>query len=455
MNRSNLHEYQNKALAFIKDKRKCALFLDMGLGKSVSTLTAVSDMLDDFAVNKVLIVAPLRVANTVWRQEAQKWDHLKHLKISIVTGNKTERISAMESEADIYVINRENVKWLVEGKETFGSGQNLRIKKWKWKWDMLVVDESSSFKSHKSQRFKALRKMTKHLKSVVLLTGTPSPNGIADLWSQMYLIDNGERIGRTLGNFRSRFLVQEGYMSYSYRPRKGADKEIQELIKDVCITMSAEDYLELPERISLSEYVELPDNVQKQYTELEKEFLLTLESGDVEALSAAVLGNKLLQMCNGAVYDTEGVAHTIHDLKLKALKEIIEDHPNENFLIAYNFKSDLARLTKIFPQGVTLSKSTDEINEWNKGRIKLLFAHPASAGHGLNLQAGGSNIIWFGLNWSLELYQQFNARLHRQGQDKPVKIIHIVVKEGIDEKVMKALGSKAKTQNDLLEYLKK
>lgn len=443
MDRSNLHDYQNKALAFIKDKRKCALFLDMGLGKTVSTLTAVSDMLDDFAVNKILIVAPLRVANTVWKQEAQKWDHLKHLKISIVTGNHNNRIKAMQTDADIYVINRENVDWL------FG------IKWENTKLDMLVIDESSSFKSHKSKRFKALRKNTKDFKSVVLLTGTPSPNSIADLWSQMYLIDNGERLGRTLGNFRSRFLTQAGYMSYTWKPRKGADKEIQKLIEDVCITMSAEDYLELPEKISLSEYVELPENVQAQYNELEKEFLITLESGDIEALSAATLGNKLLQMCNGAVYDSEGIAHIMHDIKLKALKEIIEDHPNENFLIAYNFKSDLVRLSKTFPQGVTLSKSTEDITKWNKGKIKLLFAHPASAGHGLNLQAGGSNIIWFGLNWSLELYQQFNARLHRQGQDKPVKIIHIVVKDGIDEKVMKALGSKAKTQKDLLEYLKK
>jgi|JYMV01.1.fsa_nt_gi SNF2 family DNA or RNA helicase len=451
MDRSDLHEYQNKALAFIKDKRKCALFLDMGLGKTVSTLTAISDMLDDFSINKILIIAPLRVANTVWKQEAQKWDHLKHLNFSLVTGSGKERAKAIEAEADIYIINRENVKWLTEGHEGLGRATI----KWKWKWDMVVVDESSSFKSHKSQRFKALRKMTKHFKSVVLLTGTPSPNGIADLWSQMYLLDNGERLGRTLGNFRSRFLVQEGYMSYAYRPRKGSSEEIQGLIKDVCITMSAEDYLELPEKISLRECIELPDNVQAQYDELEKEFLLTLESGDVEALSAAVLGNKLLQVCNGAVYDTEGVAHTIHDLKLKALKEIIEDHPNENFLIAYNFRSDLVRLSKMFPQGVTLSKSTEEIDRWNKGEIKLLFAHPASAGHGLNLQAGGSNIVWFGLNWSLELYQQFNARLHRQGQNKPVKIIHIVVKKGIDEKVMKALGSKAKTQKDLLEYLKK
>ena len=441
LSRVNLHNYQNKALAFIKDKRKCALFLDMGLGKSVTTLTAASDMLEDFLVEKVLVVAPLRVANTVWKQEAEKWSHLNHLKISIATGSENSRLASLQSDSDIYVINRENIAWLVRAL--------------KWKWDMVIIDESSSFKSMKSQRFKALRKVTKHFQSVVLLTGTPSPNGITDLWSQMYLIDNGERLGRTISNFRSRFLHKTGYMGYNWSPNKDSDKEIQELIKDVCITMSSEDYLELPERIDLNEYVELPPKIAKQYKELEKEFLLTLEKGDIEALSAATLANKLLQMCNGAVYDTEGVAHLIHDLKIQSIKEIIEDHPNETFLIAYNFKSDHVRLSKAFPQGVSLSKSGVEVQEWNEGKIKLLFAHPASAGHGLNLQAGGSNIIWFGLNWSLELYQQFNARLHRQGQDKPVKIVHIVAKGGIDEKVMKALASKAKTQKDLLDYLKK
>ena len=442
LNRDNLHDYQNKALTFIKDKRKCALFLDMGLGKSVTTLTAASDMLEDFAVNKVLVIAPLRVANTVWKQEAEKWEHLKHLKIAIITGKPETRIAAIRSDSDIYVINREQVDWLFSIK-------------WKTKWDMLIIDESSSFKNHQAKRFRALRKMIKHFKSVVLLTGTPSPNGVGDLWAQMYLIDQGQRLGKTLTNFRSRFMHQPQYMGFGWLPNKGSDKQIQALIRDVCITMSSEDYLELPERIDLNEYIELPDKVRSQYKELEKEFLLTLESGDIEALSAATLAGKLLQMCNGAVYDEDGEAHLIHDLKIKAIKEIIEDHPNENFLIAYNFRSDLVRLSKALPQGVSLSKSGVEVQKWNENKIKLLFAHPASAGHGLNLQAGGSNIIWFGLNWSLELYQQFNARLHRQGQDKPVKVIHIVAKDGMDEKVMKALASKAKTQNDLLNYLKR
>ena len=441
LKRANLHSYQQRALAFIKDKRKCALFLDMGLGKSVIALTAASDMLDDFLINKVLVVAPLRVSNTVWKQEAKKWEHLKHLNISIATGSAKNRIQNLQTPADIHVINRENVDWLVRTQ--------------KWQWDMIIIDESSSFKSMKSKRFKALRKVTKYLQSVILLTGTPSPNGIVDLWSQIYLIDQGIRIGRTMGNFRQRFLHPAGYMSYSWEPNKGADLEIQELIKDISMSMSSKDYLELPKRIDLKEYIEFPPDILEQYKELEKEFLLELDKGEIEALSAATLANKLLQMCNGAVYDTEGVAHTIHDLKIQALKEIIEDNPNESFLVAYNYRSDHVRLSKSFPQGISLSKSGVEIQEWNKGNIKLMFAHPASAGHGLNLQKGGSSIIWFGLNWSLELYEQFNARLHRQGQEKPVKITHLIAKGGIDEKVMKALGSKAKTQRDLLEYLKK
>jgi len=441
LSRHNLHQYQNKALAFIKDKRKCALFLDMGLGKSVTTLTAASDMLDDFLVQRILVIAPLRVANTVWKQEASKWDHLSHLNISIATGPKDSRLASLNSNADIHVINRENIPWLVQAMS--------------WKWDMVVIDESSSFKSMKSQRFKSLKTVTKHFKSVVLLTGTPSPNGIADLWSQMYLIDNGHRLGRTISNFRSRFLHKVGYMGYNWEPNNDANKEIQNLIKDVCITMASEDYLELPERIDLTEQVVLPATVKKQYKELEKEFLLTLDSGDIEALSAATLANKLLQMCNGAVYDSDGATHIIHDLKIQSVKEIIEDNPNETFLIAYNFKSDHKRLIEAFPEASSLSKSGVEVDLWNDGKIKILLAHPASAGHGLNLQKGGSSIIWFGLNWSLELYQQFNARLHRQGQEKPVKIIHVVAEDGIDEKVMKALASKAKTQSDLLNYFKK
>ena len=441
LKRTDLHSYQKRALAFIKNRRKCALFLDMGLGKSVIALTAAADMLDDFLINKVLVIAPLRVSNTVWKQEAKKWEHLNHLNISVATGSAKNRIQNLEAAADIHVINRENVDWLVSTQ--------------KWKWDMVIVDESSSFKSMKSKRFRALRKVTKYMKSVILLTGTPSPNGIVDLWSQIYLIDQGVRLGKTMSNFRQRFLHPSGYMGYTWEPNKGADIEIQELIKDISISMSSEDYLELPERINLNEYIDLPPDVREQYKELEKEFLLVLESGDIEALSAATLGNKLLQMCNGAVYDSEGVAHTIHDLKIQALKEIIEDNPNESFLVAYNYRSDHVRLCKSFPQGVSIGKEGIEIQDWNEGKIKLMFAHPASAGHGLNLQKGGSSIVWFGLNWSLELYEQFNARLHRQGQDKPVKVTHLITKDGIDEKVMKALRGKAKTQRDLLEYLKK
>lgn len=441
LSRTDLHRYQVCAVDFIHQRRKCALFLDMGLGKTTTTLTAISDFLDDFLIQKVLIVAPLRVANTVWKQEAKKWSHLSHLSMVICTGSEQERVRAINSNADVYIINRENIPWLIDN--------------FKWKFDMVVIDESSSFKSMKSKRFKSLKKVTKYIKSMVLLTGTPSPNGLMDLWSQIYLIDSGERLGRTITNFRQRFFKPSGYMGYGYKANPDAEDKIKSLIKDVCITMSASDYLELPDRIDLNEYAILPDKARKQYEEFEKEFLLTLdEDTDIEAPSSATLVNKLLQMCNGAVYDADGKIHEIHDVKIQSMKEIIEDNPDENFLVAYNFKSDLTRLKKAFPKAVVLSKSGEELEEWNKGKIKMLLAHPASAGHGLNAQYGGSAIIWFGLNWSLELYQQFNARLHRQGQTKPVRIIHIVAKNGIDEKVLMALRSKAKTQDELLQYLK-
>lgn len=441
LNRQDLHHYQAAAVAFVNSQPKCGLFLDMGLGKTAVSLTAASDFLDNFFIQKILIISPLRVANTVWKQEAEKWGHLRHLNIDICTGSALERKQSLNSNADIHVINRENVLWLSE---------NI-----KWKWDMVIVDESSSFKSMKSKRFKALKKMTKYIKSIILLTGTPSPNGLMDLWSQLYLIDNGERLGRTITNYRQKFFTPSGYMGYDYKANVDADDQIKSLVKDVCITMSAEDYLELPARINLNEYVVLPEEVQCQYVELEKEFLLSLKNGiDIEAPSSGGLVNKLLQMCNGAVYDEEGKAHEIHGAKLQSMKEIVDDNPAENFLVAYNFKSDLVRIQKAFPDARVLSKSGDELKQWNKGNIKMLLAHPASAGHGLNAQFGGSAIIWFGLNWSLELYQQFNARLYRQGQTKPVRIIHIVAKGCLDEKVLLALRSKAKTQKELIEYLK-
>lgn len=439
LKRTDLHDYQNTAVDFIKDRKKCALLLDMGLGKTVSSLTAASDFLDDLFVTKVLIIAPLRVANTVWAQEATKWEHLSHLKMAICTGTQTERLTALSSDADIFIINRENVQWLIE---------NV-----KWQFDMVIVDESSSFKNPASKRFKYLKKVLKHIKSIVLLTGTPSPQGYIDLWSQIFLIDSGERLGRNITAYRHRFFSQDLY-GFAWELNAGSDKVIQSLISDVCMTMFAADHLQMPGKLNLTEYIEFDAKSKKQYKELEKEFLLTLSQGtDIEAPSAGVLANKLLQICNGAIYDADKNYHIVHDLKIKALKEIIEDNPNENMLIAYNFKSDLERLQKAFPYAKVLSKSGDELKAWNEGKVKMLLAHPASAGHGLNAQFGGSMLVWFGLNWSLELYEQFNARLYRQGQVNTVRVIHIVAKGGIDEKVMLALTSKAKTQKELMTYL--
>jgi SNF2 family DNA or RNA helicase len=413
----------------------------MGLGKTVITLTAISDLMDDFLIDRTLVIAPLRVANTVWKQEAANWEHLQHLKIVICTGSPAERKAALKTDADIHIINKENVPWL--------------IKNFRWKWNMVVIDESSGFKSTKAKRFRALKKKLKFLDAIVLLTGTPAPQSMIDLWSQIFLIDMGERLGRTITGYRQRFFKTFGYMGYQYKIKEFADKKIRKLIKDICISMKAEDYLDLPNKIYLKEFIEMPKKVKAQYKELKKEFILNLKKDvNIESPSAASLLNKLLQICNGAVYDADGNTHELHSSKIERLKEIVEDNPNENFFVAYNFKSDLKRLKKAFPDAVVLSRSGEELKKWNKGRIKMLLAHPASAGHGLNAQYGGSVIIWFGLNWSLELYQQFNARIHRQGQTKPVRIIHIVAKGGVDEKILKALDSKAENQDELIEYLR-
>lgn len=441
LTRSDFHKYQNSLVSFAKIVKKCALFVDMGLGKTTTTLTVILDFFDDFFIDYILVITPLRVANTVWKQEAEKWEHLQHLDIGICTGTAKERHAVIARKHRITVINKENVVWLCDNH--------------KWIWDMMVIDESSGFKNPKAKRFMAIRNKIKYLKSIILLTGTPTPKNLLDLWSQIFLIDRGERLGKNITSYRNRFFKQSGYKGYEYKPLPEAEDKIKSLIKDICVTMKAEDYLELPDRIDLYEYIEMPKEIKKEYDELEKEFILTINSKvDVEAPSASSLSNKLLQFCNGALYDSEGNTHEIHSLKIEALKEIVEENPGENFLIAYNYKSDLQRLKKAFPRMKVLSKSGAELTEWNKGNIHMLAAHPASAGHGLNAQKGGSIIIWFGLNWSLELYQQFNARLHRQGQTKPVRIIHIIIKGGMDENVLLALNSKAKTQDELLEYLK-
>ena len=443
LSREHMHAYQKRCVEFIKQKRRCGLLLEMGLGKSVSTLTAALDLLEDFSVRCVLVIAPLRVANSVWAQEVKKWRHLSGLRVSVCTGSEKQRLTALYRDADVFVINRENIMWLVEKKRT------------KWPFDMVVIDESSSFKNSSTKRFKAIRKILPDTEYMVLLTGTPSPNSLLDIWSQMYMIDFGKALGRTMTGYKQRFFEQD-YMGYNWTLRDGAEKAIQSLIEPSVIHMSAEDYLDVPDRIDLTERVVLEPSIMAQYKKFEKTLLLELENGDdVEAMTAAVLANKLLQTANGSAYtDKNGAWTPIHSEKLDALAEIIEDNPNENILVAYNYRFDLERLQERFKTAVLLDKKQDTIDRWNNGQIKLMLAHPASAGHGLNLQNGGSMIVWFGLTWSLEYYQQFNARLHRQGQLRPVRVVHIVSADTIDERVLQVLTMKDATQKSLLAALK-
>jgi len=427
---------------FIYNTPKCAVWAGLGLGKTITTLTAITDLLDSLTVCKVLIIAPLRVANSVWHTEAKRWTHTKDLIFSIVTGSEKERISALFKSADIYVINRENVQWLVEHYKT------------KWPYDLVVIDESSSFKSASSQRFKALKKVRTLTDRMVQLTGTPSPNGLIDVWSQMFLLDGGERLGKTMSAYKMRFF-QTGHNGYTLKPVNNADKIIHRLIDDMVISLNVDDYLQMPERIDTVMRVNMPLARLAEYKQLERDFIMQINDAEIVAYNAATLAGKLLQYCNGAMYTDELKNWTeIHTAKLDALDEILEDNQDENLLIAYNYKTDLIRLKARYPDAVVLDNDPDIITRWNNGEIKMLLAHPASAGHGLNLQHGGSIIVWFGLNWSLELYQQFNGRLHRQGQTKPVRIVHIVADGCIDDKVMRAIENKAQTQQELLNALK-
>lgn len=440
--RNDLHPYQHRMIDFIYNTPKCAVWAGLGLGKTITTLTAITDLLDSFSVSKVLIIAPLRVANSVWHTEAKRWTHTKDLTFSIVTGSEKERISTLFKSADIYVINRENVQWLVEHYKT------------KWPYDLVVIDESSSFKSASSQRFKALKKVRTLTDRMVQLTGTPSPNGLIDLWSQMFLLDGGERLGKTMSAYKMRFF-QTGHNGYTLTPVSNADKIIHKLIDDIVISLNVEDYLEMPERIDTIIRVPLPPSRMVEYKQLEREFLIQINDNEIVAYNAATLAGRLLEFCNGAMYTDELKNWTeIHSAKLDAIDDIIDENSDENILIAYNYKTDLMRLQKRFPDAVVLDKNPDTITQWNNGNIKMLLAHPASCGHGLNLQHGGSIVVWFGLNWSLELYQQFNGRLHRQGQTKPVRVVHIVADGCIDDKVMKAIDNKATTQQHLIDALK-
>lgn len=442
LNKSQLHGYQVRAVDHIVSKKKSALWLEMGLGKTVSTLTAIDYlMFDEFSVRKVLIIAPLRVANTVWHKEASQWEHLHRLRFSIVTGAVVERRSALQRDADIYVINRENIPWLVE---VLGK---------KWNFDMVVIDESSSFKSHSSQRFKALKKVLPFTDRIVELTGTPASNGYMDIWAQLFLLDSGQRLGRTIGLFRDRYFDKD-YMGFNYSLRDGAVFKIQESIRDLILSMSAEDYLELPDYIPSVITNKLEGNLLKDYKKFEKDMIMAVNKEErITAMSTATLTNKLLQYCSGSMYGDDGKVHKIHNLKIDMLKELIDENPNDNILVAYNYKHELATLSEAFPEAIVLDKSGACIEDWNKGKIKILLAHPASAGHGLNLQHGGSVICWYGFTWSLELYQQFNARLYRQGQQDHVRVFHLAVGE-IENKLMSALMVKEVTQSILLEAFK-
>lgn len=442
LKREQLHGYQIRAVQHIIDKKKCALWLEMGLGKSVSTLTAIDYlMFDEFSIHKVLIVAPLRVSNSVWHREAEKWEHLHRFRFSICTGSEQERIARLQRNADIYIINRENIPWLVEkmGK--------------KWNFDMVVIDESSSFKSPSSKRFKALKKVLPHTDRIVELTGTPAPNGYMDLYAQIFLLDSGQRLGRTLTMFRDRYFDRD-YMGYNYTLRNGAVERIQNAIQDLILSMSAEDYLEMPDFIPTVINQPLEGKLLKDYKAFEKQMIMDVnKETQVTAMSAATLSNKLLQFCSGAVYNDNGQVQIIHDHKIEMLRELIEENPNDNLLVAYNYVHELDRLVEAFPSAIVLDKKGSQVDDWNAGKIKLLITHPASSGHGLNLQYGGAVLVWYGFTWSLELYQQFNARLYRQGQKNHVRAFHLSVGQ-IEERLMNALVSKDVTQKSLLDALK-
>ena len=438
------HEYQKYATNFILDHPVSAILLDMGLGKSVITLTAITELLfDRFDAHKILVIAPLRVARDTWPAEIEKWDNLHCLTYSVAIGTEQERRNALMAKADIYLINRENVDWLV-------SKSNLPFD-----FDMVVIDELSSFKSYSAKRFKSLLKVRPKIKRIVGLTGTPSSNGLIDLWAEFRILDMGQRLGRYITHYRNNFFTPDKrnqQMVFSYKPLPGAEKAIYRLISDITISMKSTDFLKMPECVINEVPVYLSPDEQDIYDTFREDMVIKLKADEIDAVNAAVLSGKLLQMANGAVYDEDSKTHQIHDRKLDALEDLIEGANGKPVLIAYWYNHDLERICNQFD--VRQIKSSKDISDWNSGNIQVAVIHPASAGHGLNLQSGGSTLIWFGLTWSLELYQQTNARLWRQGQQDTVVIHHIVAKGTIDEQVMTALRKKEKTQSDLINAVK-
>ena len=439
------HPYQRYAIDRIIDGANVGLFMDMGLGKTVVTLTAIDRLIHDWGfVRRVLVIAPKKVAEATWQSEAAKWDHLSRLTLATALGTAQERATAIESGADVTIINRENVVWLVEN--------------WSmcWPFDMVVVDESSSFKNPASKRFKALRRMLPKIRDMVILTGTPAPNGIEDLWSQIYLLDRGERLGCYITHYRARYFDHNPWR-HEYIPKPGAFEAVRRKISDICVSMSAEDYLQLPGMVIHDMPVELGATARKAYRQLERTMVMQVEGDEeISATTAAALTGKLLQLCGGAVYDEDGEAHHVHDAKLEALSELLEAL-NEPALLFYGYRHELpgieAVLKKMGLSYRVLGNAVDA-DTWNAGRLRVLLAHPASCAYGLNLQEGGRHAIWYTLTWSLELYQQANARLYRQGQTKPVIVHRLLVKGGADEDVAKALEGKDETQAALIEALK-
>lgn len=438
------HSYQEYAIRYIETHPISALLIDMGLGKTSITLTAICNLLfDSFEVCKVLVIAPLRVAKNTWTDEIKKWEHLSTLTYSLIVGNENERLSALNEKADIYIINRENVNWLVNK-----SG-------YKFDFDMVVIDELSSFKNHQSKRFKSLMKVRPLVKRIVGLTGTPSSNGLMDLFAEFKILDMGKRLGYFIGQYRNTYFKPDkmnGPIVYSYKPLPNAENAIYEKISDITVSMKANEYLKMPELLTSNYVVELSNSEKNQYDEMKKSLVLEITDGEITASNAASLSNKLCQLSNGAIYDDEQNIVEIHDRKLEALEDIIESMNGKPLLIAYWYRHDLGRIKSRF--SVREIKTSEDISDWNDGKIPVALIHPASAGHGLNLQNGGSTLVWFGLTWSLELYQQTNARLYRQGQKNTVVIQHIITKGTIDEQILKALQKKNKTQADLIDAVR-
>ena len=439
------HAYQERAVGFVLTHPCCALFMEMGLGKTVVTLTALQELRESLEVRRALVIAPKSVARNTWAAEAAKWDHLRGMRISLVMGTAAQRQHALEAEADLYVTNRDNTAWLV--RET---GHE-------WAFDMVILDESSSFKNYQSKRWKALNSVRPWIRRMVLLTGTPAPNGLMDLWAQFRLLDRGERLGKFIGQYRTRWFhagAHNGAVVYDWLPDKGAHQQITALLSDITMSMRASDYIDMPDVVDCGLRLEMDEQERETYRRFEKDCVMSLEDGaEIEAVTAVALTNKLLQFASGAVYDEDHEWHSVGSTKMEALGDLLES-ATEPVLLYYNYRHELARITEEHPEAVAFRGEPEILQRWNDGQIPLLLAHPASTAYGLNMQQGGHIIVWFSPTWDLELYQQANARLHRQGQSKPVMLYHLTCAGTMDETVVRALSRKEDTQNAIMNRLK-